>query len=47
MYDEYFPRLLDLVEHIMATLDVARIDKIVPSIKALQILAEPILLQNY
>jgi hypothetical protein len=41
MYDEYFPLFRELLDKIMKHLEVSRLDQIMPSIKALKILATP------
>lgn len=43
MYDEYFPVFYGLLEQIMKLLEVARLDQIIPAIRALKILATPTL----
>jgi hypothetical protein len=43
MYDEYFPAFTNLLEQIMKYLEISRLDQIVPSIRALKILATPTL----
>ncbi|CAF0978639.1 unnamed protein product [Brachionus calyciflorus] len=41
MYDEYFPLFHKLLEQIMKALEISRLDQIMPSIRALKILATP------
>jgi hypothetical protein len=43
MYDEYFPLFRELLDQIMKTLEISRLDQIMPSIRALKILATPTL----
>jgi hypothetical protein len=41
MYDEYFPIFFKLLEQIMKSLEISRLDQIIPAIKALKILSTP------
>lgn len=41
MYDEYFPLFRELLDQVMKHLEVSRLDQIMPSIRALKILATP------
>lgn len=43
MYDEYFPLFRELLDQIMKCLEISRLDQIMPSIRALKILATPTL----